>query len=69
MKKIRTIKIIKSENAPSVQSPETSEPNTGAKHEERRRVRVVESWVSEHQERRHVARQSALKLLYEPTRG
>ena len=68
MKKNRTIKIIKSGNAQSVQGARLAERNLRAKKDERGHVKVVEGWVSEHLERRLLAEQIALKLLYEPGR-
>ena len=68
MKKIRTIKIIKSASANSVQTA-PPEQKSRAKSEKACPIKVVEGWVSEHQERRLLAEQIALKLLYEPGRA
>ena len=66
MKKARIIKIIKSRSEQPVQAVSQHKENSIAKSEERGHAKAVEGWISEHQERRLVAEQIALKLLYDP---
>ena len=66
MKKARIIKIIKSRNEQPVQAVPQPKESSVAKSEERGHVKAVENWISENQERRLLAEQIALKLLYDP---